>query len=209
MAKQVLLGTTNPAKIKRFTDLLAGCDVACVTPAMLRIGQEPAETGASPLENARIKAAFYSRWCDRVIGNDSGLYLEGLPLDDPRQPGLHVRAPQGVRLDDDEMIAYYAALAHSLGGRVTAFYLDGIAVACGGQVFGFMDEAYARAGAFDLVDIPHVKRHPGWPLDSLSIYRGTGCYFVEQAGAAGEQDNIIEKEYRARLREFLREALGV
>ena len=120
MSVPVLIGTTNPAKVKRFERLLDGKDVEILTPPMLHISGEPEETGCSPEENARIKARFYGRYCDRVIGNDSGLYFLNLPEGDPRQPGLHVRSPQGARLNDDEMIAYYSALAASLGGRLQA-----------------------------------------------------------------------------------------
>lgn len=57
--------------------------------------------------NAVLKARFYGGYFDRVICNDSGLYLDGLALDDERQPGLNIRSPRGKRLDDEEMIEYY------------------------------------------------------------------------------------------------------
>ena len=122
MTKTVLLGTTNPAKIKRFEELLRGYAVQFYTLRDLHIEQEPQETGATPRENAELKAKFYGQYFDLVICNDSGLYFDGLPLEDPRQPGLHIRTPQGERLDDEQMISYYTTLVHSLGGRVLAYY---------------------------------------------------------------------------------------
>ncbi len=52
-----------------------------------------------------------------------------MDLTDERQPGLNIRTPMGMkRLSDEEMIDYYSKLVVSLGGKVLAYYLDGIAV---------------------------------------------------------------------------------
>ena len=76
MTKTVLLGTTNPAKIKRFEELLRGYAVQFYTLRDLHIEQEPRETGATPRENAELKAKFYGQYFDLVICNDSGLYFD-------------------------------------------------------------------------------------------------------------------------------------
>lgn len=210
---KVLLGTTNPSKVERFKKLLQGSPVEFLTLKDLSISAEPQEQGHTPEENARIKALFYGQYFDAVICNDSGLYFETLPLSDPRQPGLNIRTPGGgPRLDDEQMIAYYSRLVHALGGRVSAFYLDGIAVYCKGQVFSFMENSEAtRAGAFDMVDVPSPLRHPGWPLDSLSQTRHNGAYFVDHKGKepADTRENIMLGEYRKRLNHFLKTALGL
>lgn len=209
---QVLLGTTNPSKAERFKKLLAGCDVEFLTLRDLNITEEPEEQGSTPEENARIKAKFYGQYFDTVICNDSGLYFDELPLSDPRQPGLNIRTPQGkARLDDEQMITHYSHLIHTLGGQVEAFYLDGMAVCRKGQVFSFMDRAAAKASAFWMVDQPSPLRHPGWPLDSLSIRKDTGTCFVEKTPAkkAESNENILLGEYRRRLSHFLKTALGL
>lgn len=208
---KVLIGTTNPSKVKRFSALLAGGDIEFITLADIGVTAEPEERGSTPEENAVIKARFYGQFCDRVICNDSGLYFEDIPLTDPRQPGLTVRTPGGGRrLDDEEMIAHYAALVRSLGGRVTACWLDGVAVYNQGRISSFMDgSAAARWSAFWMVDAPSDKRHPGWPLDSISVRRDSGAYFVDDAGdrPSSERENVMRGEYRARLVAFLRGAL--
>lgn len=176
----VLIGTTNPAKINRFSKLLQDYPVRILTPKDFAIKDAPEEDGKNPIENACIKAAFYSQYCARVICNDSGLYFSDLPFDDPRQPGLHIRTPKGRRLDDEEMIAFYSQLAHDLGGRITAYYLDAIAVCANGIVSSYKDSENAlQDGAFYLLDTPSPKRTPGWPLDSLAVNRTTGYYFVD------------------------------
>lgn len=208
---KILIGTTNPSKVKRFEELLHGLELEFYTLNDLNIHDEPEECGNTPEENAILKAKFYGQFFDVVICNDSGLYFDSLPLDDARQPGLHVRTPGGgKRLEDEEMLSYYRDLVHSLGGKVLAYYLDGIAVYNKGKVYSFMENSEAtRASAFYMVDTPSEKRHIGWPLDSISINRNTNTYFVDKGNNKYDAtvENIMLGEYRGRLIRFLKGAL--
>lgn len=205
---QILIGTTNPSKVKYFERLLEGIDAQCVTLRSLNITQEPQETGTTPLQNARLKAAFYAQYADVVICADSGLYFDGLTPDDPRQPGLHIRTPQGgERLDDDGMIAYYTQLVRSLGGKVRAYYMDAMALSIRGELHDF-EATYeeAQAWAFDMVDTPGVWRREGWPLDSISK-KLSGAYFLDPE-RTGDDLPQEESGYWPRLKAFLQEKLG-
>ena len=202
----ILIGTTNASKVRYFEALLAGTDAHFLTLRDLHITDGPQETGSTPAENAVIKAAFYGRYAEHVVCADSGLYLDELPLDDPRQPGLHVRTPNGVRLDDEQMIAYYAGLVHSLGGKVTAYYLDGAAVKHGDAVHVFRaTREEARAKAFYLTDTPCEARCKGWPLDSISQDM-SGVSFLDPNRQKLPQ---MEAAYLERLRTFLLTSLGL
>ena len=207
---KVLVGTTNPAKVTRFEEFLPDSGIEFLTLKDLGITAEPEESGESPEENARIKAAFYGQFCDRVICNDSGLYFDSLPATDPRQPGLHIRTPQGRRLDDEEMIEYYSELVHELGGKALAYYLDGIAVYRDGRIESYVDEQ-GKAAAFYMVETTSYKRHPGWPLDSLSVNKNTMTYFVDHGNNIYDpvEENIMVGEYRQRVVDFLKRALGI
>lgn len=207
---KVLLGTTNPAKVTRFEEFLPDSGIEFLTLKDLGITAEPQESGKSPEENARIKAAFYGKFCDRVICNDSGLYFDSIPMDDPRQPGLNIRTPQGRRLDDEEMIGYYSELVHNLGGKTLAFYLDGIAVYRNGEIESYLDEQ-GKAAAFYMVETPSPNRHPGWPLDSLSVNKNTMTYFVDHGNNIYDcvEEQIMVGEYRQRVVGFLKRALGI
>ena len=207
---KVLIGTTNPAKVTRFAEFLPDAGIEFLTLKDLNITAEPEELGQTPEENARIKAAFYGQFCDRVICNDSGLYFDCIPPEDPRQPGLNIRTPQGKRLDDEEMIAYYSGLVHSLGGQVLAYYLDGIAVYRDGKIRSFLDEQ-GKLAAFYMVDKAAKNRHPGWPLDSLSINKNTMTYFVDHGNNIydGVEEQIMVGQYRNRVVAFLKDALGL
>lgn len=211
---KLLIGTTNPAKRKVFAKQLEGYPVELVTLTDLGIQKHPDEDGRSPLENAMIKAAYYGQFHDPVITEDSGLYILDLPLDDPRQPGLFVRrAPDGHEMTDDEMTEYYAALAHSLGGRVTACWLDGYAVCKDGTVTGFMEnsEDFRRTYAFYLVDTPHPHCHAGWPIDCISVDIKTGHYLTDRAWgqAADAKEQTVILSYQNKLTEFYARALGL
>lgn len=83
----IMIGTTNPAKLTFFTQLLDGYDVRiCGTDALTV--SPPEETGSTPIENAVIKAEYYGAFASVVVGVDSGLYFHELPIDDPRQRGF-------------------------------------------------------------------------------------------------------------------------
>lgn len=192
---KILLGTTNPSKVAYFEEKLQKYDVEFITLKDLHITDAPEEAGSTPEENAVIKARFYGKYFDTVICDDSGLYLDALPMDDPRQPGLHVRSPQGRRLDDDEMVTYYTGLIHDLGGRVQAYWLNGIAVCRQGKIYSYLEErADKREGAFTMVDHEVDERHPGWPLDSISIWN------EKTESVAAQRQSIYH---------FLVEALGI
>lgn len=205
---KVLIGTTNPAKIERFQQLLDGYDIEFLTLKDLNINDEPQETGSHPQENAIIKAKYYGQYFDLVLCNDSGLYFDTLALDDKRQPGLNIRSPQGKRLNDEQMITYYSSLIHSLGGQVKAYYLDGIAVYNHGHIYSFMEK---NENMFYMVDKPALSRHVGWPLDSLSIHMNTNTYFVENANNRynTDHDQIMIGEYRKHLVNFLIQSLQI
>ena len=205
---KVLIGTTNPSKVKRFADLLSNYNIEILTLKDLNIFDEPAETGRTPEENAIIKAKFYGRFFDVVICNDSGLYFEGIDINDISQPGLNIRTPMSKpRLNDEEMIDYYSGLISSLGGKVSAYYLDGIAVYNNGKVTSFMDKNLAiEFSSLIMVDKPSPKRHEGWPLDSLSKYKDTNEYFVDKT-IEGSKDSIIVGKYKDKITTFLKESL--
>ena len=108
------------------------------------------------------------------------------------------------------MISYYSSLIRSLGGKVTAYYDDGIAVFERGRVYTFSkSKEDALKAAFYMTDVPSPKRHPGWPLDSISINIESGRYFVDRDSnnKSSVKENIIKGSYCARLIEFLKNSL--
>ena len=96
------------------------------------------------------------------------------------------------------------------GGKTLAYYLDGIAVYCDGEIESYLDEQ-GKAAAFYMVETPSPNRHPGWPLDSLSVNKNTMTCFVDHGNNIYDcvEEQIMVGEYRQRVVDFLKWALGI
>jgi len=177
---QLIYGTTNQGKLDSMRNRLKSLDIEIlslndVAAPKLAIP----EVGNSPLANARIKAIAYFEALQRpVFSADSGLYIDGLALDDPRQPGVNVRGVNDY-MDDEMAIAHYAALSKSLGGRIVARYINAICLVMGdGQIYEHIGDDINSA-PFIIADVPHPRRTTGFPLDSLSINIASGKYYMD------------------------------
>mgnify|MGYP001810167665 CR=1 FL=1 len=173
----LVYGTRNPAKLASMRQKLAGLPLSVRGLAgPFDVADEPVENGRFPLENAHAKALCYWRQLRQpVFSCDSGLYLEGVPDED--QPGVHIRRRNGIRLDDEAMIAHYAALARRHGGAVTARYRNALCLA--------LDETHVlryegrdlESDPFLIVDRPHHRVTRGFPLDALSVEIRSGRHY--------------------------------
>ena len=176
---KILYGTTNKGKLQAMRLALESFDIELI--GLGDIDSElPCinENGKTPLENAEIKAkAYYEAFQMPVFSCDSGLYFD--ELQEEEQPGLHVRRINDKELTDDEMIAYYAALAERHGGRITGRYRNAIYfILDENHHYSSMDMSIATE-PFILATEPHEKRVEGFPLDSLSIDIATGKYYYD------------------------------
>jgi len=135
------------------------------------------EIGASPLENARIKALAYFQALQRpVFSCDSGLFID--ELEDSRQPGVNVRGI-GDYMSDDDAIAYYSALAAEMGGKMTARYKNAVClILANGEIYEYMGDDIS-GHRFYMVAKPHHIRNEGFPLDSISVEIASGKYYFD------------------------------
>ena len=123
---KLLYGTTNNGKLQAMKNALKDFDIELIGLRDME-GELPQieEDGATPLENAELKArAYFDAFHMPVFSCDSGLYFE--ELTEEEQPGLHVRRVGGKELTDEEMIEHYAALAKKHGGKITGRYRNAI-----------------------------------------------------------------------------------
>ena len=75
--KKILVGTHNKGKFKEISYLLSK-KIQKISPQKLKI-QSPKETGKSFLENAKLKANYFSKNSNLpVISDDSGLEIKAL-----------------------------------------------------------------------------------------------------------------------------------
>jgi len=129
------------------------------------------------------------------------MYIDGLSEDE--QPGIHVRMVNGKRLSDDEMVAYYAAIAGRLGGKAVARYRNAICLVMGdGEIYEHFGDDIASK-AFYIVDAPHIKRVEGFPLDSLSVNIHTRRYYYEESDVCLDNDGGMTCGFRAFFKQIL------
>lgn len=208
---KLLYGTNNQAKLesmKRVTNQLGieiyGFSELKIMPDFKNIKlPDIEETGKNPLENAIIKAKEYYKILQiPLFSCDSGLYFEN--LDEDFQPETYVRRVRGKELSDVQMVEYYGNLAKNHGGKLVAKYKNAICLILGeNQMFTRMDESI-EIGPFYMVDKPHEKIVPGFPLDALSVDIETGKYFQDMDENLAVDKNVIEQGFT----KFFEEVLG-
>lgn len=201
----LLFGTGNPSKLNTMRKSLEGLDIELSSLRdMEKSPPEVDESGSNPLENARIKAlAYYRFYGVPVFSLDSGLFFENVP--DELQPGVHVRNVAGKYLSDNEMIAYYAALAHEYGGKLTARYKNALCLVMSeNEIYQSMDVSL-WGKAFYLTDTPHKRIHTeGFPLDRLSVDIESGEYYYDLPQSVESSMNI---GFRRFFENYLKEKL--
>lgn len=194
---RIIYGTGNPAKLLGMKRWLADLPVSLIDlkEAAKRSGKEPPvvdEVGNSPLENARLKAkAYYDCFRMPVFSCDSGLYLwnyeTGRMLPEELQPGICIRGRGEKRYTDEELLSHYIGLVKQ-HGPIMARYQNAICLILSEeQSFESADESL-WGEAFLLTDVPHSKRVPGFPLDSISLEIKTGKYYYDLEGDS--QDDV-------------------
>jgi len=95
-SRRLVVATANPGKLREFRSLLAGLPFEPAGLAELGI-ESPAETGASFLANAILKARHAAdRTGDAALADDSGLEVDALGGD----PGIHSARYAGSESDD-------------------------------------------------------------------------------------------------------------
>jgi XTP/dITP diphosphohydrolase len=99
VSRQLLIATHNHGKLREYTDLLVGLPFELLTLDDVRLEGEVEETGATCLENARLKAETYARRSGLLtLADDSGLQVDALG----GEPGVHSKRYAGENKTDAE-----------------------------------------------------------------------------------------------------------
>lgn len=141
------------------------------------------EDGATPMENAKLKAESYYKLFGRpVFSCDSGLYLwnhrTGEMLPEEEQPGIHIRGRGDKRLTDDELLEHFISLVKKYGS-VRARYKNAICLIIDEETRRESETEELWGDPFLFTEIPHAKRIEGFPLDSISVEIESGRYFYD------------------------------
>ena len=174
--KHLLLGTTNPAKVNFVRTYLASLPIKVLSLKDLNIDLDVAEEGASPEENARIKAqAYFSVARISTLAIDAGLHIEKFA--EEKQPGIFVRRLRstGQPASDEALLDYYARELDDVGGRSPGTWDVSVAL--------MVSDSWVFVRTFELRVLFTAQRStvriPGAPLSSLMIDPASGCYFAE------------------------------
>jgi XTP/dITP diphosphohydrolase len=168
---KIYCATSNPGKLREFrlAGELLGIDVEPL--ADLKSIQPPEENGATFDENARLKAAYYSRFASPLFADDSGLEVDALG----GEPGVRSARYAGPDATDE---ANNRLLLERLSARPnrTARFVCVIAFAdAGGVSRTFRGEVEG--------EILREARGPGgFGYDPLFYYPPFGCSFGEVDG---------------------------
>lgn len=196
----IWLATTNPAKIDRLIWLLA--DLPLVPRRLVEAPEPiepPEETGESYLENARLKAEYYSRHLPGlVVATDGGAEI---PILGDRWRGVHTGRAAGTTDDEGRLAHVLDLLAPYQGDDRRAYWNEAVALARDGRVIGAWS-AVSRSGRLATSYDP-ARLMRGFWLANLWIYPELGKTHAEATRAELERVN----DHWARLREEVRRDL--
>ena len=190
--KQVLVATTNPGKIREITAILAGAPVTLLTLASFPDVVEPEETGATFMENARLKALYYAAATGLPsVADDSGLEIEALD----NAPGVHSARWHGTDYAVKFGMIYQLLRERGLGTSPARF-VAAVAFAEDGRI------AFEGRGVVE----GEIAREPagthGFGYDPIFYYRPYGCTLAEVDGDAKARVSHRGAAFRA-FRDYL------
>ena len=195
MKKQVLLGTTNQAKIDIVQASLASLPVEILTLRELNIKTEIREDGRSTEEKAR---AYFAESKLPTLAIDGGLHIERLPEEE--QPGVFVRRIWGVDRDatDEEVLDYYVRELGKVGGESIGLWRGSIVLMISNE------KLFCHTFSFKTVLTSRRKGCviPGSPLDILTTDPATGKYFSEMTCQERPDAKWVYEFVRRRLGEL-------
>jgi XTP/dITP diphosphohydrolase len=190
----LLLASQNPGKLDEMRLLADGLPFRVVGPREVGILDAPDETGASFLENARIKALAYARRSGLLtVADDSGLAVDALG----GEPGLFSSRFGGEAASDLErnllLLEKLRGVPHERRG---ARFTSAIAVARADAVLFEVEENVTGFIADEM------RGTSGFGYDPLFFYPPFGRTFGEVPRA--EKDRVSHRgKAFARLRAFL------
>jgi inosine/xanthosine triphosphate pyrophosphatase family protein len=196
--KELIFGTTNPAKIAQIQGALKPLDISVIGLPEEAQSIIVEEDGTTAQENARKKALAYAEAIGRpVLSMDNALFLKSLPAD--KQPGIHVRRIHRVegRPSDDQILTHYSQLIASLGETTDGRWE--FALCCGYPNGSYEETTIVSPRVF--VAKPSEKVVAGYPLESVQIDPNSGKYISEMSQE--EQDTFWQQAIGKQLGLFV------
>ena len=188
---EILFATGNETKGKRFQKGLLKNNIKTLTLKDINLDLNVEENGKDVIENAAIKAReCYGLTNKACMGMDDSMYLEGVP--DDIQPGLFARRVNDKRLNDQEMLDYYISLVKKYGidGKLNVKLIYGLVVINNeGKEFSYtweINNIYMVGTMSNIIE-------PGYPLNSITKYKGINKYISEASEEDKEKVKVDER----------------
>lgn len=199
--KEIIFGTTNPAKLIHVQAALDPLGIKVRGLAGFENLPKVVEDGETAQENARKKALAYCQAIGRpILSMDNALYIDG--LGEKEQPGIHTGRIPGFaeRPDDEQLIKYYSSLFEKHGGELLGHWEFATCLAFSG---GDVKEITTITPPRRFTSNVHPNRMAGYPLESMQVTLDTGKYVVEMTKE--EQDKFWLDSVGKELRELLKD----
>ena len=176
--RELLVGTTNPARLAQLASILQPAGILIRSAADLASKPLPPvrEDGERACDNAVQKASTYAAHLGQpVFAVDAALELDGIAPSE--QPGVYVRrlAGRGDRPSDEDVLTRYRNLCRRHGGRLTGTWQFALAIATHG---GHCHHHVVTSRRILQAD-GSPRRRAGYPLDSLQVDPLTGKYLAD------------------------------
>jgi XTP/dITP diphosphohydrolase len=111
--RKLLIATHNPGKLREYRQLLNDLPLEVTSLREIGIGQDVEETGATFVDNARLKAETYAAWTGLwTWADDSGLEVDALD----KRPGVYSARYGGPGLTDEDRYRYVLQELSALPG---------------------------------------------------------------------------------------------
>ena len=189
----ILLGSSNPGKLREYREILGGLDVDLVTPGDLDpVPPEPDEDAATFAENASSKARGYAAASGlQTIADDSGLEVFALR----GAPGVRSRRFFGENASPEERNAKLLALLDGVTDRSARFVCVTALASPDGHVELFEGEVHG-----EIAEVP--RGEAGFGYDPVFVIAGDGRTMAELPPAEKHQIShrgLAGAKLRARL----------
>jgi len=199
MDEEIIIGTTNPAKVEQIRGALQPLGLVINGISKDVVLPEVVEDGKTAQENAFKKATTYANFLKKnVLSMDNALYFDGLKPEE--QPGLNVRRIKGSnsRPTDEEMLNYYSNLIENCGGKINGHWEFAV---CFVKSTG---EKYETTIISPRIFTSKISSTvvPGYPLESIQIDPESGKYVSEMSKE--EQASFWQKAIGSELMNFIK-----
>lgn len=207
-APRIYLATSNPGKVREFREAAKALAVTLDPLPGLDHLPPAIEDGATFEENARKKAAHYSRYAPHqlILAEDSGLAVDALN----GAPGVHSAryaavlqtgvAPHQNLGDQENNLALIHQLERLPGGKFAGKYISVIALARDGQTLATF------TGQADGVLLTVPRGTNGFGYDPLFYFPALGRTFAEISLEQKRQHSHRGKAFRSLLDWFEKNA---